>query len=219
VLGAKRLRDLRAQDVLDVVRQMQAKKGINLKSGKNAYGVFAELLGDALARGLLGEDPRPPLVDIWPAEAPSPRPRYGAAEVTALTSDPRLDADLRMYNTLSFYTGLPAAEVCQLKFADWQRQLRVPLSPELAATLDSWRKSGFEAVYGRAPTGEDWLVPRRSDPTQPHSEGSAYKAFRRGCVALGIKARSPQAAQNTFASDDPTPSEEPLAPSDRPPPD
>jgi hypothetical protein len=41
-------------------------------------------------------------------------------------------------------------------------------------------------------------VPRRSDVTQPQSEGSLYKAFRRCCVALGIATRSPNALRNTF---------------------
>jgi integrase len=190
LLGRRRLREIRAADVSDVVRQVLGKKGINVKSVRNAYAVFAALLGDALAQGLLAEDPRVLPDDIWPVEVTAPRPSFSPAEVRALTSDERLDADLRIYNSLAFHTGLPARELGLLRFGDWSKHLSAPASPELEGTLARWREAGFESVYGRAPTSEDWLVPRRSDPTQPHTEGSAYKAFRRACVALGIKPRS-----------------------------
>jgi hypothetical protein len=41
-------------------------------------------------------------------------------------------------------------------------------------------------------------VPRHTDVTQPQTEGSLYKAFRRGCVAIGIAPRTPHAIRNTF---------------------
>jgi len=198
LLGRRRLRDIRAEDVGDVVRQVLGKKGINVKSVRNAYAVFAALLGDALAQGLLTEDPRVLPADIWPAEVTAPRPGFSPSEVRALTSDERLDADLRIYNSLAFHTGLPARELGLLRFGDWSSHLAAPASAELQAIVESWQRNGFEIVYGRAPTSEDWLVPRRSDPTQPHTEGSAYKAFRRACVALGIKPRSLHAIHSAF---------------------
>jgi integrase len=198
LLGARRLRDIRPDDVASVVRQTLAKKGMSSKSAKNAYAVFADLLADALARGLLGEDPRALPPDIWPAEPDAPRPSFTAAEVLALTSDERIDAELRIYNSLAFGTGLPTRDVCQLRFGDWPAHTRAPCSPDLTATIERWHRQGFERVYGRPPTAEDWLVPRRSDVAQPHTEGSAYKAFRRCCVTLGIKTRSPNAIRNTF---------------------
>ena len=91
LLGARRLREVRAADVEAVVRQMLAKKGMTVKSARNAYAVFEALLGDALARGLLPEDPRALPADIWPAEEPAPVARFSAAEVAALTGDERLD--------------------------------------------------------------------------------------------------------------------------------
>lgn len=198
LLGARRVREIRTEDVVNLVRHIQGKKGINLKSAKNAYAVFAELLGAALEQGLLSTDPRELPPDIWPAEAALPRPIFSPAEVTALTSDPRLDEELRVYNSLAFGTGLAVRWLCELRFADWPGRVGGPVSPELETRLAEWKERGFESVYGRPPSAEDWLVPRRSDVTQPHTEGSVYKAFRRGCVTLGIKTRSPNAVRNTF---------------------
>jgi integrase len=199
LLGNRRLREITAEDVIDVVRRTLAKKGMNAKSAKNAYAVFSDLLGDALARGLLAADPRQLPPDIWPEET-SELPRFSAAEVHALTHDERLDLDQRMYNLLAFRSGLDSAAVCQLRFDSWRERITAPLSAELEAGLELWQTAGFESVYGRAPAADDWLVPRRSDVTQPLSEGAAFKAFRRACVALKIKTRSPRAVQNTFAA-------------------
>lgn len=197
-LGARRLRELTAEDVTQTVRQLLGKKGMSLKSAKNAYATFAELLGDALARGALREDPRQLPADIWPAEDTGPRPVFSAAEVAALTHSERLGADQRMYNYLAFYTGRPTDELCGLRFSDVPALLGVAPPPELEAALEGWRAHGFEVVYGRPPADGDWLVPRRANPAEPHTDGSAFKAFRRACVTLEIKTRSPNAIRNTF---------------------
>jgi integrase len=198
LLGTRRVRDLRVEDVAQVVRQTLAKKGMKPKSARNAYDVFAELLGAALEQRLLAEDPRALPEDIWPAEEAAPRPRFTPREVQALLADERLEADQRLFNLLAFRSGLPSAAVCELRFSDWASKVAPTFEPELRAAIERWQENGFELAYGRPPTAEDYLVPRRSDPSQPHGEGSAFKAFRRACVALGMKTRSPNAVANTF---------------------
>lgn len=198
LLGSRRVRDISADDVLDVVRRTLAKKGMNPKSAKNAYAAFSELLGDALARGLLALDPRALPPDTWPEE-PTDLPRFNAAEAHALTHDERLDLDQRIYNLLAFRSGLDSPAICQLRFDSWREHLPAPPSPEVEAGIEHWSKAGFESVFGRPPTADDWLIPRRSDVSQPLTEGAAFKAFRRACVALEIKTRSPRAVRNTFA--------------------
>lgn len=200
LLGSRRLREVSAEDVAHVVRQTLAKKGMTVKSARNAHAVFDALLGDAVKLRLIATDPRPLPDDIWPAEEAAEAPRYSLAEVAALTGDERLAPEQRIYNTLAFYSRLEPAELCQLRFGDWRQRTVAPLAPELSAALEQWQGAGFAAAFGRAPTDADWLVPRRSDITQPHSEGSAFKAFRRACVELGIKTRSPRAIQNTFGA-------------------
>ena len=200
LLGQRRVRDISADDVVDVVRRTLAKKGMNTKSARNAYAAFADLLGDALGLGLLASDPRQLPPDLWPAEEPADQPRFSASEVLALTRDERLDLDQRLYNLLAFHSGLDSAAICQLRFADWRERLAAPPSGELEAAVELWQREGFASVHGRAPADDDWLIPRRSDATQPLTEGAAFKGFRRACVALKIKTRSPRAVQNTFAT-------------------
>ena len=201
LLGKRRVRELRSEDVAAVIRSMLGKKGMTLKSARNAYAVFEELLGAACEQGWIAEDPRSLPPDIWPAEPAVEKPRFSAAEVEALTSDARLDAELRIFHALGLYTGLPVRALCGLRFADLHELLRAPFAAELAGLLEGWQQSGFAAVFGRAPGADDWLVPRRSDVTQPHTEGSMFKSFRRACVKLRIAPRSLQALRNTFEAE------------------
>jgi integrase len=200
LLGSLRLCDLRSHDVSAALREIQAKKNLSLQTAQNAYAVLHDLLGDALRKGLIEEDPRVLPADIWPSTAEKTLPTFSEAELSALTSDPRLEPDQRIWNSIAFYTGLKDVEVAQLRFDSWASRIAEPILPALAQTLEQWRQTGFEAVYGRPPSPEDWIVPRRSDVTAPHTAGSAYKAFRRCCVKLGIKPRSPHAVRNTFAA-------------------
>jgi integrase len=198
LLGKRRLRELRPEDVAAVVRSMLGKKGMTLKSARNAYAVFEELLGAACEQGWIAEDPRALPPDLWPAEPRAEKPRCSAAEVSALISDPRLDAELRIFHALGLYTALPVRALCGLRFRDLPGLPSAPFTAELGALLEGWQQSGFEAVFARAPGPDDWLVPRRSDVLQPHTEGSIFKLFRRACVKLRIPPRSLQALRNTF---------------------
>jgi hypothetical protein len=198
LIGTRRLRELRSEDVADVVRRTLAKKGMKVDSAKKAFAVLSELLGAALDGKLLNADPRALPADIWPEADPTERPRFSAEEVTALTTDERLDPEHRLLNRLAFSAGLSSRVLSTLRFRDWTEQLGTAPDPELVAAIEDWKSRGFEAVYGRSPTDADWLVPRRSSPDDPHTEGSLFKSFRRACVALGIKTRSPLAVRNTF---------------------
>jgi integrase len=197
-LGTRRLREIVAEDVTQMVRRTLDKKGMEVKTARNAYATFAELLGAALAQGLLNQDPRALPADIWPAAMAVARPSFTDAEMLALTSDERLDPELRIYTNLAFYSGISDLAICRLRFGEWRVELGVAIAAELDAALERWQQQGFQLAHGRPPTAQDWLVPRRADVTQPQTEGSLYKAFRRGCVALGIAPRSPHAIRNTF---------------------
>ena len=196
LLGGIRVRDLEAAHVTQVVQDTLAKKGMTVKSARNAYAVFAELIADALARGFLETDPRALPPDIWP-EDDTARPTFDESEVSALVSDERLPEPQRVYHRVAFDTGLPSAVLVELTFGDWRQRLEAPASPELDAALEAWRAEGFARCYGRPPEPGDRLLPRPSSP-EPHTEGSAFKAFRRACVSLGIKTRSPAAVRNTY---------------------
>ena len=196
LIGNLRLQKIEPAHLADVVRRTLAKKGMTVKSARNAYAVLADLIGDALTRGFIESDPRDLPADLWPEEE-TVRPTFSPDEVLALTTDERLAEPQRMYHRVAFGTGLSSSELCQLTFNNWRERLEAPASAELEAQVEAWRTQGFERSYGRPPTADDPLLPRSAGTPEPHSEGSAFKAFRRACVTLGIKTRSPLAIRYT----------------------
>lgn len=157
------------------------------------------------------------------------RKPYDASTVVAMTTSPALLPDVRMLTTLLFYTGAREGEVCGLRFRDWDpeteplgalvvekqyegRKLktdvqvagdhtrRVPVHPFLAEALDEWWRSGFELMFCRKPTKDDFIVPRRSNNARNHSKSSAYELFQAALAKLGIPNQTVHATRNTFIS-------------------
>jgi len=149
---------------------------------------------------------------------------YEPEHVLALTTDSRLAPDRLVWNALAFYTGMREGEVCGRRWRDWDRAARplgcltvatqyndqplkterhrddkprkVPVHPELAQILKAWWSEGFELVFARRPTADDFIVPNRDG--EPHSRSSAYKAWRRSCGIVGIDNRSLHSTRHTF---------------------
>lgn len=118
-----------------------------------------------------------------------PRWRAGALfdriEFTTLVSDDRIALQHRVYYGIALFTGSRLGEVSGRKFRDRFKDRKplgmlhmptqyddeetktdtvreVPIHPVLAELLDEWEASGFELVYGRPPTPEDFIVPPKA---------------------------------------------------------
>jgi hypothetical protein len=117
-------------------------------------------------------------------------------------------------------------EVCGRRFSDWLRDARplsalnvhtqyndqplktddeedvhprlVPVHPELETILREWWASGFELVFRRPPTRDDFIVPNRQGGN--HTKSSAYKMFRRAQAKVEVENRTLHATRNTFIS-------------------
>src|SRR5689334_1568428 len=106
----------------------------------------------------------------------------------------------RVFLWLAFYTGMREGEICGRRWRDWvrdslplgallctsqydDRPLKgddadsgdtrprvIPVHRELAAVLDDWWNSGWEVVYGRTPTEDDFIYPNRFEPERSHSK-------------------------------------------------
>ena len=102
-------------------------------------------------------------------------------------ASPKVPADRRVLHALQRYTGMRIGEVVGRRWRDWDPTLEplgslhvhtqyddqplktssgddtkerlVPIHPELRLILTVWYRSGSEAVYGRAPTSKDFIVP------------------------------------------------------------
>jgi len=112
---------------------------------------------------------------------------YRLHEAFALMTDPRIPADRRVLNTLQAFTGMRIGEACGRRWRDYDRETPglgairvwsqyddqplktgraihekerfVPVHPVLAKVLAEWSLSGFAEVFGRPPSGDDFIVP------------------------------------------------------------
>jgi len=138
---------------------------------------------------------------------------YRHHEAVALMTDPRIPADRRILNTLQAFTGMRIGEPCGRRWRDYDRQTPglgalhvwsqyddqplktgraahekerfVPVHPVLAKALAEWRLGGFAEVYGRPPSGDDFIVP---DPATmgARTQNKAGKDHRADAEELGF---------------------------------
>jgi integrase len=208
------------------------------KSIFNIIGVLSTMFRDGRIAGLMTvnacELPRGTLNKRTKKRRP-----YSAEVVRMLTTDERILPAERMFLTLLFYTGTREGEACGLRWRDWDRKPEplgsllvekqyegallktekdnlgeatrvVPVHPFLEAALDMWWREGFEHVYCRKPTPDDFVVPcrarhRSGAPYKErflahHTRSSAYKLFRRTLAVVGVENQALHATRNTFIS-------------------
>lgn len=164
-----------------------------------------------------------------------PRWRSGAVftrdEVVALISDPRVPENRRVLYALAFLTGSRLGEMSGRRWQDYDpdekplgrlvvatqyddaelkggRPTRlVPVHPALAQVLDHWRRETWTLLYGRAPTAQDFIVPKRSQGrgTVGLTEGALSQQTIWGNLQvdlgkLGLRRRRVHDARRTFVS-------------------
>jgi len=147
-------------------------------------------------------------------------------EVVTLLSDERLPVYRRVLYGVLLLSGCRIGEVAALRWRIWQKDLRplgkllvhrsierntraekgtktavpreVPVHPVLAALLDGWQRSGFEAWFGRKPTDDDLILPSPKELTL--NERTVHKRLQADCVALGFRGRRIHDTRRTFIS-------------------
>lgn len=147
-------------------------------------------------------------------------------EVERLISAPELLPDRRVTYAILFLTGCRWGELAALRFRDWnpgavplgrliisraiepmtKREKgtktgavkRVPVHPALAEILTAWQARGFEALLGRAPTSEDFVLPTRRFTARGVDSGNRY--LHEDCARLGLVPRHIHCARRTFIS-------------------
>ena len=165
----------------------------------------------------------------WSGHSKRRKP-YDGPTVIAMSTDERLAPHWRMMFTLLFYTGVRIGEACGLTFRDYDRgpkplgcltvckqyngakmktahhvddenTRKIPVHPVLAAAIDAWWAHGFEQVYCRKPTPQDFIVPRESGQNQ--TRHATYEWFQIALDRLSLATGEPtpmHATRNTFIS-------------------
>jgi integrase len=200
------------------------------KSIFNIFAVLARFFKSARIAGIMRGNPCELERTHKPTnKARSRRKPYSAGDVELLTTDQRIRPDARMWIALAFYTGMREGEVCGRRFKDYDRDPEplgamtvetqydgeflktstvvrgekprvIPVHPALAAALDAWWSEGFEFVFCRKPTPDDFIVPCRARKLRNHTRSSAYKMFITACKLVGIEPHTLHATRNTFIS-------------------
>jgi hypothetical protein len=152
--------------------------------------------------------------------------RYPREEALKLIFDPRLPLDRRVLYAIPFCGGPRFGEDAALKWCEYHPELKplggfvvaysfnerkkirketkteavkmVPVHPVLAELLAEWREA-WPTFYGREPTPEDFIVPRRED-CQPRVRRRSFEELRRDCATLGLpfRQRAIHSMRNTF---------------------
>jgi len=221
-----RLAEIEPRHCLKLVEHMRAQGRIGSKMIAIVYGVLRQAFLRAVFEGVIDSDPTvlPRGTIKWKSR--NKRRPYSREDVRALLSDTRIPRDIRTFLAIAFYTGMREGEICGRRWRDWLRDwepltsLRVhtqyedqplktddeemarprsvPVHPELEEILRAWWSEGFEFVYLRKPTLDDFIVPHRK--LGMHSKSSGYKAFRRALDVVGVENRTLHATRNTFIS-------------------
>lgn len=201
---------------------------LSSKYVSNLYGIYATACRDARIAELMPFDPCIlPRGKLRRRSKRNARTNYETEDVVLMLSCP--DDEARVFALLALLTGMREGEVCGRRWRDWDKHSmplgclaiesqyddqplkgdkdekgeaarKAPVHPVLDRVLTWWWESGFEFVYARKPTRDDFIVPRRfkGDVCLNHTRSSAYKLWRKACDAAGVKNRSLHSTRHTF---------------------
>jgi len=212
-IGSKRLDEVRARDIRDLVRALRAGGELAPRTIHNVYGDAHAMFRDAVVEELIESSPcvlprgeLPPKVDKdpdWRAAA-----TYSLAEVERLISDSAIPPERRVMYAIKAIAGLRHGEAAGLRWRHYDPDLeplarllvatsydtgrtktdvtrRVPAHPTLAKILAAWKLSHWERVYGRAPGTDDLIVPART--MGPIAASDAGRMFKDDLRTLGLR--------------------------------
>jgi len=214
------LEDVRPRHVIDRLKALRGK--VSEKTLRNAYGVLRTMYRDAVIDELVLANPCVLPRGFFQIDGQVEREAYTVAEVAVLTSHHAIDWSTRVLNALCLLAGLREGEACGRRWRDLddcpkplaaldvrdqydgqplktKRPRLVPVHPELERILAEWAAVGFEELTCRKPTPDDFIVPRLvGRRVAGHTKSTYYKAFRQGCIAAGVRARSLHSTRHTM---------------------
>lgn len=186
-------------------------------------GVLRTMFKDAHFNGLIPADPWSLPRKTISRKVKKKRTPYPIEDVRKLL-DAELKPDERMFLVLLLFTGCRIGEVCGRRWRTWdpnssplgsltvdtqyddqplksddeheEHPRNVPVHPFLAVELQAWWASGFDLVYCRRPTRDDFIVPQRSG--QHRTKSAGYKLWRRLCARAGVENRTVHSTRHTF---------------------
>lgn len=222
--AATPIAEVRPRHIIDALKRLVG-TGISDKTRKNAYGSLRTMFRDAVINEHTGSDPCTLPRNFFAGTSAAEREVYTRAEAAVLVSHSAIPSAIRVLNALCLLAGLREGEACGRRWRDidpsseplWSmtvatqydgRELKtrkpraVPVHPELASILQAWAEGDFAALMRRAPLPDDYIVPYVSAraPGGLYTRSIYYKAFRVGCAAAGVRARSLHSTRHTMVT-------------------
>jgi integrase len=183
-LGGMALEDVRPRQIRDLVLALRKQAVLAPRSIRHVYAVAACMFRTAVADELIPFTPCVLAKGILPKNIDKDASFRANAiftrdEAQTLISDIRILEDRRVLYALKVLAALRHSEASGLRWRQYDTALeplgalnlektktqvprRVPVHPTLARILLDWRDGGWERIYGRAPTDDDFIVPTRN---------------------------------------------------------
>jgi len=228
LIGSTAVGEIKALDVLELSETLIARGEISPKSVRNCIGIVSSIFRLAVLEGAVEVNPvsQTPR-DGLPSSGAGGGRTYTRSEALALLTDPRIGWDRRVLYALQFFTGMRIGETCGRRWRDWvpnveplgslrvhtqyddqplktaksgdAKERTVPVHPELEKVLWCWQGEGFEAVYGRPPGLDDFIVP---DPRTmaARTQSQATKSHKRDAELIGIPNKGSHALRRFMIS-------------------
>jgi integrase len=208
--------DVRPKHLLKLIDELRAAGALAEKSISLVMGLVRVAFRDAVIGDVLEASPY-----VVPRgslkRSGVKREPYTSSEAAALLTVP--EPMWRAWNHVALYGGLRCGEICGLHWGDLdniatgvpgalrverqysgqklktERPRIVPVHPELDAELRRWFYT-WTAIQCRKPEPGDLMFPGAGMTAL--SKSSAYKAWLRGCKAVGVVNRSVHSTRHTF---------------------
>jgi integrase len=213
-LSTMTMGDIRPKHLIRLIGELN-ETHLAVKSVSLVMGILRVLFRDAVIGETISETPYVIPRGLLRRSGTKRQP-YTAQEATALLGVP--DARLATWNAVALFTGARCGEINGLRWGDWdqaaeplgalvierqydgqplktERPRIVPVHPWLKLQLEAWREH-WKALYCREPAPGNLIFPGEGHTALTKS--SAYKAWRRSCVAASVGNRSLHSTRHTF---------------------
>ena len=228
LIGSTAVGEIKPLDVLELSETLIARGEISPKSVRNCIGIVSSIFRLAVLEGAVEVNPVSQTPSRRaPIDGRGRRSDLHSDEALALLTDPRIGWDRRVLYALQFFTGMRIGETCGRRWRDWSpdakplgslrvhtqyddqplktaksgdsKERMVPVHPELEKVLWCWQGEGFEAVYGRPPGPDDFIVP---DPRNmaARTQSQATKAHKRDAELIGVPNKGSHALRRFMIS-------------------
>lgn len=225
MIDARPKHALRLVQELDVTVSEKTKKMLSPKTVSLLHGMLHTMFRDAVLEEIVPANPWKVASDKLQRKSRKRRSPYALEDIAKILACPDVHPKSRVFVALAFFTGMREGEICGRRFKDWdpsatplgslncwsqygdellkgdereagERARMIPVLPMLATILTWWKDAGFELVFCRRPTPEDFIVPTQAG--EWYSRKCAYDLFQVAIAKAGVANLTLHSTRHSF---------------------